>query len=60
MRYGFEDREIEPFRRDGAIEPFDVCVLRRLAGLYKQQPDPIIIHPLPEYLAEMFAAIIQA
>ena len=60
MRYGFEDREIEPFMPDGAIEPFNVRVLRRLAGLYKPQLDSSAFSPLPEYLAEMFGAIIQA
>ena len=44
----------------GAIEPFNVYVLRRLAGLYKRQLDSSAFSPLPEYLAEMLGAIIQA
>ena len=60
MRYGFEDREIEPFMPHGAIESFNVCVLRRLAGLYKPQLDSSVFRPLPEYLAQMLRAIIQA
>ena len=57
---GFEDREIQPFVPDGAIESFHISVLCGLAGLYKPQLDSLGFSPLPEFLADVLGSIIQA